>query len=304
MSYQSIKIVFSIALWLISLPLPSHARSCDDLFSYQETYRLDLSAKSLEEIVAIHSEVVKLRTDDSIPERLGWTVYQNQLEQLQSALVKISTSQRLAYLRDKIDDLPHDLLLSLFGINVRKVNDAIEARIGEDNGQSIYGNEILYLRGAGVWESPTWLLMHMLRNKMKPQPGQTVMDLGSGFGALGMLIGLFYPEVKFIGYEILPERVDEANRAALANGFTNVEFRTANLAELPALPIADHIYMYSPFNGETGNKVGLMLRDLGDIHNIVVYITLGFDSPSFYKHFKRISRTGQKIYVRRQTRRL
>lgn len=41
---------------------------------------------------------------------------------------------------------------------------------------------------------------------------KNIIDLGAGYGRLGILIGLFYPKLNFIGVELVKERVDEGNR--------------------------------------------------------------------------------------------
>lgn len=35
----------------------------------------------------------------------------------------------------------------------------------------------------------------------------SIIDLGAGYGRLGIVTGLFYPRIRFTGYEIIPERV-------------------------------------------------------------------------------------------------
>lgn len=41
---------------------------------------------------------------------------------------------------------------------------------------------------------------------------ENIIDLGAGYGRLGLLIGLFYPKLNFLGVELVKERVDEGNR--------------------------------------------------------------------------------------------
>jgi SAM-dependent methyltransferase len=47
---------------------------------------------------------------------------------------------------------------------------------------------------------------------LKPKSGALVLDLGAGYGRLGLILKWFYPEVKFCGYELVQERVDEGKR--------------------------------------------------------------------------------------------
>lgn len=45
-----------------------------------------------------------------------------------------------------------------------------------------------------------------------PQAGETVVDLGAGYGRMGFVLSAHYPDVSFVGYELVRERVDEGNR--------------------------------------------------------------------------------------------
>jgi hypothetical protein len=44
------------------------------------------------------------------------------------------------------------------------------------------------------------------------RPGDRVVDLGAGYGRMGFVLASHYPEVDFIGYEVVQERVIEAKR--------------------------------------------------------------------------------------------
>jgi SAM-dependent methyltransferase len=66
----------------------------------------------------------------------------------------------------------------------------------------------------------------------------SVIDLGAGYGRLGIIIGLFYPNIKFTGIELVKERVDEGNRiyskldirnAVLRNAHINKSFEKSDL---------------------------------------------------------------------------
>jgi ubiquinone/menaquinone biosynthesis C-methylase UbiE len=69
------------------------------------------------------------------------------------------------------------------------------------------------------------------------QPGQTVLDLGSGGGIDCFLAARQVgPQGHVIGVDMTPEMIDRARRNAQQLGATNVEFR---LGEIEHLPIAD-----------------------------------------------------------------
>lgn len=69
------------------------------------------------------------------------------------------------------------------------------------------------------------------------QPGETVLDLGSGAGIDAFLMASEVgPEGRVIGVDMTPAMVSKARANAEAGHFTNVEFR---LGEIEHLPVAD-----------------------------------------------------------------
>src|SRR5215831_5464415 len=69
------------------------------------------------------------------------------------------------------------------------------------------------------------------------QPGQTVLDLGSGAGFDCFLAAKAVgPTGRVIGVDMTHDMLAKARENAKKNGFTNVEFR---LGEIEALPVAD-----------------------------------------------------------------
>ena len=70
------------------------------------------------------------------------------------------------------------------------------------------------------------------------QPGQTVLDLGSGAGFDCFLAARAVGETgRVIGVDMTHEMLGKARANACNNGYTNVEFR---LGEIEALPVADN----------------------------------------------------------------
>ncbi len=69
------------------------------------------------------------------------------------------------------------------------------------------------------------------------QPGETVVDLGSGGGIDCFLAAKKVGATgRVIGVDMTPEMIDRARAAARRGGFANVEFR---LGEIESLPVAD-----------------------------------------------------------------
>ena len=66
------------------------------------------------------------------------------------------------------------------------------------------------------------------------QPGETILDLGSGAGMDSVLAaGRVSPSGKVIGVDMTPEMVAKAKRNMVAVGLTNVAFRHGKLEALP-----------------------------------------------------------------------
>lgn len=45
-----------------------------------------------------------------------------------------------------------------------------------------------------------------------PKAGETIVDLGAGYGRMGLVLKALYPEVNFLGYEYVASRVKEGQR--------------------------------------------------------------------------------------------
>jgi len=76
-----------------------------------------------------------------------------------------------------------------------------------------------------------------LEPEIRARPGLRLLDLGSGYGRFGLYGGLRHGLVAH-GLELVPERADEAARAARALGLAHVTFAAGDLLTAP-WPAAD-----------------------------------------------------------------
>lgn len=106
------------------------------------------------------------------------------------------------------------------------------------------------------------------------EPGETVLDLGSGGGLDAFLaaraVGL---EGRVLGVDMTPEMIERARAAAVQGGFTNVEFREGRLE---ALPVED-----ASVDAVTSNCV----------------INLVPDKPAVFREVARVLKPGGRMVV-------
>ena len=53
---------------------------------------------------------------------------------------------------------------------------------------------------------------------IRPGAGSRLVDLGAGYGRMGVVLAALHPEVLYTGYELVPERVKEGNRVLKSLG--------------------------------------------------------------------------------------
>lgn len=86
-----------------------------------------------------------------------------------------------------------------------------------------------------------------LLSQLNPQVDERIVDLGAGYGRMGFVIGRHYEEVHFTGYEIVDERVVEANRCLQKLKHPRIQMRTADLSAPEFKPIDADVYFLYDF---------------------------------------------------------
>lgn len=112
--------------------------------------------------------------------------------------------------------------------------------------------ERLY-NGAGVGVQSSYATTLLALRYLNLPKGARFIDLGSGYGRIGLVIGLLRPDVEFFGYEFVKERVDIANASSKNLEIErHVKFIAQDLsAEDFAIPAADVYYIYDSFTDPT-----------------------------------------------------
>ena len=94
--------------------------------------------------------------------------------------------------------------------------------------------------------------IRMILSKLNLQKGQGVIDLGAGYGRMGLVMAHFFSDHPFIGYEISKERVNEGNK--VLGQFLSAELIHEDISRTDfKIPEMDHYFIY----------------DFGDLESIV-----------------------------------
>lgn len=136
-----------------------------------------------------------------------------------------------------------DRLDDVFNLNYQKEQD----RVVKD------GNEERLYQGAGATVQSGYSTILLAIQCLDSKCGSKVIDLGSGYGRVGLVYSVLRPDIKFVGYEYVSHRVDVSNSASNdLNLQGNLEFKTQDLSlESFKIPDADIYYLYDPFTEET-----------------------------------------------------
>ncbi len=169
------------------------------------------------------------------------------------------------YYPDEIGAVEADSLLSLdkwvdslLGLESEKVEAIV--RKTEFSSQPRYNGHETYFNVSVAGTQVSYADIRLILKSLNLQPGQQLVDLGSGYGRMGFVVGDQFPQVQFKGYEIVAARSEESSRVAHQWGWKNVSYETRDLGDPHFAPdSADLYFMYDPANNATTAKI---LKDL------------------------------------------
>lgn len=187
--------------------------------------------------------------------------------------------------KEKLQLFDHNNELdTVLGFHLYEVNRAVSDSIQTSNGTPArFGQERVW-QGYDSMPQTGWLELREMMAGLDLKPGQTVVDLGAGFGRLGMLLGLLYPEVSFIGYEIVPERVEESKRVQKILGLSKskVQFIPVDMSLASFKPaMADIYYAWYPVSETTGEKLFRDLKEISITRPFRLVLLSGFAAKDF-----------------------
>lgn len=131
--------------------------------------------------------------------------------------------------------------------------------------------ERLYQRaGVGVQSGYSTILLAL--HRIKAKSGNSLVDLGSGYGRVGLVCSLLRPDIDITGYEYVPHRVTVSNNASKSFGLTDsLQFLVQDLSlQSFQIPDADIYYLYDPFTIETYRYVLKQIVEVSKRQKITV----------------------------------
>lgn len=150
--------------------------------------------------------------------------------------------------------------------------EPIEDKLFEENKDSLFlpGQEFWYGLEIQSLQTPYSEIVEMI-DYVKPESGDTWVDLGAGYGRMGFTLGFVKPAVKFIGYEFVQDRVDEGNRIITQWGLENSVLRQADISQDDfVLDEANLFFLYDFGSKDDIYKVLEKLRVLAQNRSIQV----------------------------------
>ena len=127
--------------------------------------------------------------------------------------------------------------------------------------------------------------LRALLDQVAPAPGQTLVDLGSGLGRLAHVVGREHPGVRFVGYEIVEERVVESRRCLAPFDYPNVRIERADLSATGFVPLRADFYFLYDFGSRRAIEKSLSdLRQIAQSSAITVVARGGLSRSLIARH--------------------
>ncbi len=155
--------------------------------------------------------------------------------------------------------------------------DSMEAQKLEQHWAALFGGDII--------STPLESLVH-ISNLMKFKTGQTLIDIGSGHGDPGFVFGALNPGLEIVGYDIVKEKVDGANRSTHKLGLNNVRFIQQDLSEADfVLPEADYYYLFNPVNEDILVSLVKQIKKHSEQREIKILVFAGGWAPHVLERY-------------------
>lgn len=126
-------------------------------------------------------------------------------------------------------------------------------------------------QGSGVGVQSSYNTIITALNYLRLPQNARLIDLGSGFGRVGLVVSLLRPDIQFTGYEFVGSRVELANAALQKLGLQKTLFIQQDLSQPDfKIPEAEVYYLFDPFTAETYSHVIAQLNQIAAQRKIMI----------------------------------
>jgi precorrin-6B methylase 2 len=142
----------------------------------------------------------------------------------------------------------------------------------------------------------------VLIKSLRLPASSVLVDMGSGLGRMGMVVGSFFPKLNYVGYEYHDFRMKPAEETARAFGFDNVQYIQADFTSKNLdLTDGDVFFFYFPNNTDAVMKAAIeKIRKVAEKKKILVVsrMMIGGGASEYQMHWlKEIKRLDHGIRV-------
>ncbi len=140
-----------------------------------------------------------------------------------------------------------------------------------------------------------------IQEELGPMKGKLV-DIGSGYGVPGLIFSLLNPDLRYLGLELVPEKIAAAKELSRRFGVTTTKFQQKDLSKSGySLPDADFYYMFNPVTQKITNALFLQLDAIAARKKIGVILNSSWSDTSLFKNLALVqsirSINGSEIFV-------
>ncbi|MAZ48527.1 MAG: hypothetical protein CME65_08185 [Halobacteriovoraceae bacterium] len=130
-----------------------------------------------------------------------------------------------------------------------------------------------------------------------------VVDIGAGYGRVGLVLSSFFPNAQFLGIELVAQRVHEGNRIFKKFNLTNCEIINQNVVEeVQKIPDAD---MYFIYDFSVKSDIDIVLETVLEKRSDIFYLVAHGDRVEnlmskkyrdYWHHCEKVYNTNLRIY--------
>lgn len=196
------------------------------------------------------------------------------LEQIQDFIIDETFFERPIKVHPRIHSKTLD---KFFGYRIPKIEQKLLKSYRSYDQRLDYSNKKGHFRGTQTWiglhpqilQTPYCEILEIFKILKKTHPS-TVVDFGAAYGRVGIVVGSFFKNVEFIGYEILSERTEEGLRLFKKLNIKNADIRVQNILDENFVPPQADIYFIYDFS------------EVDDIRHIIYKLENIYKNKSYY----------------------